>query len=100
MQKEIDKIYTFIAEYRGGTYISQCKSSSLELAIKIWVEEKSKIFLDDIRYNKLLNIYENEEPVRIKEINNVWCCYYVLNRSPVLLNIVGNIPNLVTDKKW
>jgi hypothetical protein len=90
MQKEIDKIYTFIAEYRGGTYISQCKSNSLESAIKIWVMDKSKIFLDDIRYNKLLNTYKEKEPIKIKGVDNVWCCYYLLNRSSILLNIISN----------
>lgn len=29
MEKGMDKTYTFIAEYRGGTYISQCISKDL-----------------------------------------------------------------------
>ena len=86
----MDKIYTFIAEYRGGTCISQCQSDSLELAVKIWAEDKSKIFLDEIRYKKLLDTYEEENPVRIKEVDNVWCCAYALNRSFLLLNIISN----------
>ena len=86
----MNKIYTFIAEYKGGTYISQCKSDSLGLAIKIWAEDKSKIFLNKIRYKKLLDTYEEENPVRIKEVDNVWSCTYVLNRSFLLLNIISN----------
>ena len=89
-KEKMNKIYTFIAEYRGGTYISQCKSDSLELAIKIWAEDKTKIFLDEIRYKKLLDTYEEENPVRIKDVDNVWCCAYVLNRSFLLLNIISN----------
>ena len=32
MKKGMDKTYTFIAEYRGGTYISQCISKDLVMS--------------------------------------------------------------------
>ena len=35
MEKGMDKTYTFIAEYRGGTYISQCISKDLVMSRSI-----------------------------------------------------------------
>lgn len=86
----MDKTYTFIAEYREGTYISQCISKDLQEAIRIWVLDKSKIFLDNTRYKKLTKIYQEEQPTKIEGVSNVWCCYYLLNRSSILLNIISN----------
>lgn len=80
--------YTFIVEYRGGTYISQCIAETLEEAFKEWIFDKTKEFLDEKRYNKLLKIYNDECPIKIRNTINVWCCFYVLNRSSMLINIV------------
>jgi hypothetical protein len=32
-------MYTFIMEYRGGTYISQVEAPSIEIAVVCWAEE-------------------------------------------------------------
>lgn len=91
MQKEReDNKYTFIAEYQGGTYISQCVTSSVYDAIEIWCTSLNVDFLPSKKIDKLLSIYRNEvhSPVSVQGVHNVWCCSYTLNRSLILLNII------------
>jgi hypothetical protein len=84
-------LYTFIMDYKGGTYISQIEEVSLKTACNKWAKqlntneiyglgEKSKALL------KMLSL--EEEIVAINGLNNVWCFTAFIRNSLVLVNIV------------
>lgn len=82
--------FTFISEYKGGTYISQYTSEDLCSALNKW-----SINLDPLVYSKddilqLLREIKNEDymPVAIDVVENVWCCSFLSDESFLLLNIV------------
>lgn len=76
------KKFTFIAEFKNGTYISQYKADNLDVQfftnkVKTKIQEKVR----DSFYS----------PVSIEEVDNVWCSSYVIFRSLLLLNIVETV---------
>lgn len=74
-------IYTFIMEFRGGTYISQVKSISLEESMEDWInkieKERKQIYqlglksIEDIK-EQLLGEDPYESPVLLNGLVNVW----------------------------
>ena len=81
------KKFTFIAEYKKGTYISQYESSNLMEALVIWADNLEKVKAK-IQEKVRDNIYS---PVSIEKVDNVWCSSYVIFRSLLLLNIVETV---------
>jgi uncharacterized protein YacL (UPF0231 family) len=68
--------YTFIMDYLGGTYISQVKASSNREAIGKWlrdlkIEEIEKFTKED-QESLIKSGFEDEEPVLITGMKNVW----------------------------
>jgi hypothetical protein len=68
--------YTFIMDYLGGTYISQVKASSIREAMSKWlrglkIEEIEKFTRED-QESLIKHDFEDEEPVLITGIKNVW----------------------------
>lgn len=87
------KKFTFIAEFRGGTYISQYEALDLKNALFIWADNlDSQIFTKKVK-EKIREKTHNEDffPVPIKTIDNVWCSSYVVFRSLLLLNIIETV---------
>lgn len=87
------KKYTFIAEFRGGTYISQYKAMTLMNALFIWADN-----LDPQYFTNRLKIKIQEKvrdeyffPISIETVDNVWCSSYVINKSFLLLNIIETV---------
>jgi hypothetical protein len=86
------KKYTFILEFKKGTYISQYYSNNLYAAITMWtknlkIEDIEGMTLEkyEILCSKSLN---NERPTQIQGLNGVWCMFFSLKNSSCLLNIV------------
>jgi len=87
------KKYTFIVEYRGGTYISQyfgvnlfdaLSNWSLNLDKKIYTKKKREQIQSEV------NIDENA-PILLDTLSNVWCTCYLSGKFFVLLNIVETV---------
>lgn len=90
----IDKIlFTFIADYKGGTYISQHKASNLMDALYIWANNLDKHYFTDKAKAKIQEKVRDNffSPVPIEKVDNVWCSSYVVSRSLLLLNIVVTV---------
>lgn len=87
------KKYTFIAEYKGGTYISQHIASNLTEALPLWVMGlEKKIFSKNTRERILSEVNETDfSPVPLKGIENAWCGTYLSGKSFLLLNIVETV---------
>ena len=82
--------YTFIAEYRGGTYTSQYDAENLENGLKLWAENLDLKYFSKSKKEKI--IAETKYPdlfhVELVGIKNTWCRSYSGGKFYLLLNIV------------
>ena len=87
------KKFTFIAEYKKGTYISQYESSNLMEALVIWADNLDiQFFTEKVKATIQEQVRDNfYSPVSIEKVDNVWCSSYVIFRSLLLLNIVETV---------
>ena len=86
-------MYTFIFEYRKGTYISQIMAETISIAISNWASTIDGSIIPNftsVDRDALINELKKEEntPVAIKKMSNVWCVFFKIRRSYSLLNIV------------
>lgn len=85
------ELYTFILEYRGGTYISQFEATTPEKALERWIEEhdNSVIWkLKDKHTKQIREWCEESGPVEIRDNTNVWCFIFYIKDHRGLLNFV------------
>ncbi|MNK08710.1 hypothetical protein D3C87_266530 [compost metagenome] len=87
--------FTFIAEFKGGTYCSQIQSENLGASIVLWVEkiesEKEEIqyLSDDIILELKAEIKdEDNQPTLLKGLKNVWHTCYQTRGGSFFINIV------------
>ncbi|MDR2037858.1 MAG: hypothetical protein LBQ60_08040 [Bacteroidales bacterium] len=85
--------YTFITEYRGGTYISQYKASSLIEVLRLWANNLDKKIFTLNKKEKILFEIENPDffPMPISGIDNVWCGAYLSGSFFLLVNIIKTV---------
>lgn len=84
------KKYTFVCEFKKGTYISQYKSDNLRGALVIWSENLDINFYQEKDKERIISEVKsiNNEPIAIKGIDNVWCMTCLIKKSLLLLNII------------
>ncbi|WP_175632510.1 hypothetical protein [Pedobacter ghigonis] len=85
------KKYTFIFEFKNGTYIKQLLSSNLHDATTEWINLLSPddIFgMTDLIRHQLKSELSNEHPVLIAGTDNVWCMFFKVAKLSCLLHIV------------
>jgi hypothetical protein len=84
-------MYTFLVEYRGGTYISQLPCDTLDKSISEWsktlVAENIK-YLGPLMKKEIAILLKDEEPVKIKGVNNVWLLMLCLKTGTMLIHII------------
>lgn len=83
--------YTFVMEFRGGTYISQVEAGSLTLAIEKWsnsIDTKQIKHLGSIGKSMLIKELESEDPSPLQGLDDVWCLAASIKSGFVLINIV------------
>ena len=75
------KKFTFIAEFKNGTYISQYKADNLMEAVLIWADNLDVQFFTNKVKTKIQEKVRDSfySPVSIEEVDNVWCSSYVYN---------------------
>ena len=86
--------YTFITEFKKGTYIQQISANDLESSIKQWVNKIDQFNIPGIgvvEKNKIEKGLLFEEPTKIAGVENVWCLFFKLRKSSVLVNIVSTL---------
>ena len=86
--------YTFIVQYKGGTYIEQIKSNTLLRAFRQWVEIFS--FSEYISEEGGLIIREKSKdsyirPYPTDEIPNVWLWSCLISRDKLVLHIIKTV---------
>lgn len=87
------KRYTFIAEYRGGTYINQCIAPDLITALSLWVIELDKKIFSQNKRNRLLKEICNSDfqLIPLKDLKNVWCGTFLSGKFFLLLNVIETV---------
>ncbi len=87
-----DELFTFIMNYFGGTYIEQVVASNEIDAMHLWIqclkisEIKGFSILDQKRIIK--NNFDDEIPVPIKRMRNVWFCLVNTKKGYGHVNII------------
>ena len=84
-------IYTFIVEFKGGTYISQYRATDLIIAFNMWADYFSKEpYVSKMQSKQLLEDVKDDNffPSEISEVVNVWSWTSVLWGKFIILNIV------------
>jgi hypothetical protein len=92
-------IYTYIMEFRGGTYVTQVKSDSLQDSILAWTFQIEKE-IDGIMYLGIKTVFEIremissgniEEPSLLTGLKNVWYLGIYAKIGVLRINIVKTI---------
>ncbi|WP_142688651.1 MULTISPECIES: hypothetical protein [Chitinophaga] len=84
-------IYTFIMEFRGGTYISQVNGSNINAAMILWGKslDLSQVkFLGEKGKSELQIELNNERPAKVEGVENVW--FFCLRIKPglIMVNVI------------
>ena len=88
------KKYTFIFEYKRGTYIKQISAPSLKDSILIWgslINSSEIPGFDDLKQKQLIKQIQNETACLLDGMENVWCLFPRVGYSSHLLNIVATL---------
>jgi hypothetical protein len=72
-------LFTFVAEYKGGTYVSQVKAANLKVALRTWARELEPDVITGFGkagHKRIIDECEVEVlPVALNEVKNVWFFY-------------------------
>lgn len=83
--------FTFVMEFRGGTYISQVTAPHLEAALISWASTLKVNEIEGMteeRQRALLQVLPEEHPVPLTELTNVWCFTPRIQNSMALVNVI------------
>ncbi len=87
-------MFTFILEFRGGTYVSQVHSTILTKAIIDWGKELQSI---DIKHlgltgkTEILSMLNKAEPIALDGLKNVWFLSLSIRQGFLSINIVKTV---------
>lgn len=90
------KLYTFLLEIDGGTYISQINAINIEDSVIQWItsleiENSKEQFISLEIVSGLKNeifISDLEKPTELDGLKNVWCLSFSIKEHLALINIV------------
>ena len=84
--------YTIILDFEGGTYINQVESFNETSALIHWLDNLDYSEITQLKPDVIENIFEDinqiledEKPVELQDLKNVWCSTIIPNG---LINII------------
>jgi len=86
------RVYTFVFEYKGGTYIDQVSAANPRKALTKWAMNLPEEDLQSwkLKRAELLSLFEAGSPVPLTGLLNVWCISGIsMEDEQLLLNIVA-----------
>ncbi len=87
-------LYTFIMDYREGTYISQVTENSLKKAKEKWVTE---LVVKEIKHfgskmqQELLKELREDDSVLINGLKNIWFGLYLIKGGFIRVHIIKTL---------
>ncbi|NLR69003.1 hypothetical protein HGH92_32175 [Chitinophaga varians] len=84
-------IYTFIMEFRGGTYISQVKENDVNTAMILWSKSLQLTQVKFLGRKGILELQDeikSESPTRIRDVDNVWCFCLRIKSGLLMVNVI------------
>lgn len=89
--------YTFIAEYKGGTYVRQASAMSIQEACRLWsaaIVQQAEIPIKNADFfeDELRSDLEETPPVCVEETPNVWFFMADAGKGFVHVNIIKTHP--------
>jgi hypothetical protein len=90
--------WTVIADYRGGTYISQVRAASAHKALMLWAKSFPHLrgsFIGARTKQKLIAAAgdDHEKPIAIKKTRNVWYWNPLVLSPTIVVHLVKTIQN-------
>ena len=89
------KKFTVIAEYKGGTYVSQHYADTVDEAVMKWAENLNLQYFSEKEKRKIikeLKYWADEIPPTLLDgLTNVWFKYVGVYRRGVFINIVETV---------
>lgn len=85
------KLFTVVAEFKGGTYVSQNIAENVNHALNNWCEHLDSKGLEGIDYltiEELQVIKEKENPTPLSGLKNVLFSYFNTKTGDFFLNII------------
>ncbi|BDD03892.1 hypothetical protein [Aureibacter tunicatorum] len=90
------ELYTYVLDFRGGTYVSQVFAKNLNNSIDEWIKkiekDKSEIqYLGVKTIEKIKQDFKNPEnraPILLNNLQNVWCFDFNSNQGFGLINVI------------
>ncbi|MBL9046872.1 MAG: hypothetical protein JNK34_06095 [Tabrizicola sp.] len=76
------KLWTIVADYKGGTYIDQALASTIDAALRDVGSRAEYDFLASLLDESL------ETPVKLDGMKNVWCTTLLFDDELLLINVV------------
>jgi hypothetical protein len=84
-------LFTFVLDYKGGTYLSQVLASSLADAAQKWVSTRTSEELNtwSLEPQDLAALADADRPVAIQGCHNVWCMSGSTEEHLILITIIA-----------
>ncbi|MVT09140.1 hypothetical protein [Chitinophaga tropicalis] len=85
------ELYTFLMEFRGGTYISQFNAGKLQEAVLLWTEHleiKEIKYLSEKGKAEIKEKIKSKEPIKIRDRKNIWFFCMSIKMGFVAVNVV------------
>jgi len=89
-------LYTYLLEFRNGTYITQVSANTVQQSMPKWINHLKAEF-DEIKYLNNQSILEieqeltEEQPILLKGKQSVWCLSFTIKQGVGLVNIVETV---------
>ncbi|MDR6761731.1 hypothetical protein J2Y38_001940 [Flavobacterium sp. 2755] len=88
-------VFTYIVQFRGGTYCTQVTSENIENSVFKWLE-KIREEKNEIQYlgNKTLEnlefqiLNQMDSPTKLNRLNNVWFLQFSSKSGSFFINII------------
>jgi hypothetical protein len=83
--------YTFILEYKGGTYMSQIMSGSPKSAFVKGAKSMEAVEITGLRWKgkaSLIEQMKTNEIASIEGLTNVWCCTALISGRLAIVSII------------
>ena len=84
-------LYTFILDYRGGTYISQVRAPNYKMAPRVWAEKLDITAIAKLEKgfgDKLAASISEEKPTPLDGMAKTWCLSLIHVKERALVHFI------------